>query len=171
MNIAIASDHAGYDYKTRIIKHLRDLGHTVTDFGTDSDTACDYPDYIVPAAKAVASGQCERGIVLGGSGNGEAIAANRVANIRCGLCWNVESARLTSQHDQANMNWIGQRLVDLETAMAIVDTWLANPFEGGRHQRRSEKIAELRADGHVSAASRSVSACRINTTVSPNSLG
>lgn len=143
MNIAIASDHAGYDYKTRIIKHLRDLGHTVTDFGTDSDVACDYPDFIVPAAKAVASGKCERGIVLGGSGNGEAIAANRVANIRCGLCWNVESAQLTSLHNHANMISIGQRMVDWETAIEIVDTWLATPFEGGRHQRRIEKIDEL----------------------------
>ncbi|MEX1039372.1 MAG: ribose 5-phosphate isomerase B [Pirellulaceae bacterium] len=147
MNIAIASDHAGYDYKTRIIQHLHDLGHTVTDFGTESDAACDYPDYIVPAAQAVASGRCERGIVLGGSGNGEAIAANRVATIRCGLCWNVESARLTSLHNQANMISIGQRMVDWETAIEIVDTWLATPFEGGRHQRRIEKIDELTSGG------------------------
>lgn len=101
MKIAIGSDHAGYHYKQSILQHLREAGHEVEDFGTHSDTPADYPRFILPVAKAVAAGQFDRGIVLGGSGNGEAIAANRVRGIRCGLCWNVESARLTRLHNDA----------------------------------------------------------------------
>lgn len=140
MKIAIGSDHAGYDYKQAIIAHLRASGHEVCDFGAPSSEAVDYPLFIRPVAQAVAAGQFERGIVLGGSGNGEAIVANRVPKIRCALCWSVETARLARQHNDANMISLGQRMIDQATALAIVDTWLATPFEGGRHARRIAQI-------------------------------
>ena len=140
MRIALASDHAGYRYKTLLAAHLRAAGHEVVDFGTDSEDAVDYPDFIRPAAEAVARGECERGIVLGGSGNGEAMAANRVRGVRCALCWNVESARLAREHNNANCISLGERMISPEEAIAIVNTWLATPFEGGRHQRRIDLI-------------------------------
>jgi ribose 5-phosphate isomerase B len=140
MNIAIGSDHAGFQYKEAIINLLRSLGHQVNDYGTYSEEAVDYPLFIRPVADAVARGQFERGIVLGGSGNGEAITANRVSGIRCALCWNIESARLARQHNDANMISLGQRMMNLETALDIVRTWLNTPFEGGRHQRRIDLI-------------------------------
>src|SRR5688572_133602 len=136
MRIAIGSDHAGYRYKQAIIEHLRAAGHEVTDFGTDSEESVDYPLFIRPAALAVAREECERGIVLGGSGNGEAMVANRVRGVRCALCWNVESARLGREHNDANMISLGQRMMTLETALDIVRIWLETPFEGGRHVRR-----------------------------------
>ncbi len=140
MNIAIGSDHAGYQYKESIKAHLLAAGHQVEDFGTDSDESVDYPQFIRPVAQAVASNKFERGIVLGGSGNGEAIVANRIAGIRCALCWNIESAKLARQHNNANMISLGQRMMDEATALAIVDTWLATDFDGGRHLRRIEQI-------------------------------
>jgi ribose 5-phosphate isomerase B len=140
VKIAIASDHAGYRYKTMLTDLLTAAGHQVVDFGTDSDQSVDYPDFIRPAALAVASGECERGIVLGGSGNGEAMVANRVAGVRCALCWDVESAKLGRGHNDANMISLGERMVTEETARAIVETWLETPFDGGRHARRIAKI-------------------------------
>jgi ribose 5-phosphate isomerase B len=140
MTIGIGSDHAGFQYKEAIRKLLADLGHDVTDFGTYSVQPVDYPLFIRPVAEAVARGACERGIVLGGSGNGEAITANRVHGIRCALCWNLESARLARQHNNANMLSLGQRMMSLDTALAVVRTWLETPFEGGRHQRRIDLI-------------------------------
>lgn len=140
MKIGIGSDHAGFEYKEHIRSLLQDLGHAVTDFGTDSDQPVDYPLFIRPVAEAVARGDCERGVVLGGSGNGEAIVANRVRGVRCALCWNLESAKLGRQHNNANVLSIGQRMVSLDTALAIVRTWLDTPFEGGRHQRRIDLI-------------------------------
>jgi ribose 5-phosphate isomerase B len=140
MHIAIASDHAGFEYKERIIMLLRELGHEIRDFGAHSTEAVDYPEFIRPAAEAVARGDAERGFVLGGSGNGEAIVANKVSGVRCALCWNVESARLSRQHNDANMCSIGQRLVPIETALDIVRVWLVTPFEGGRHARRVAQI-------------------------------
>ena len=141
MRIAIASDHAGYDYKTALINHLSSMGHEVVDFGTDaSSPSVDYPDFIRPAALAVSSGECERGIVLGGSGNGEAIVANRIQGVRCVLCWNVESARLGRSHNDANMISLGQRMMPTSVAKEIVDTWLTTPFDGGRHENRIKKI-------------------------------
>ena len=140
MRIALASDHAGYRYKTLLARHLTSLGHDVADFGTHSEESVDYPDFIRPAAEAVARGECERGIVLGGSGNGEAMAANRVRGVRCALCWNEETARLARQHNDANVISLGQRLISEELALAIVNTWLATPFEGGRHVRRIQKL-------------------------------
>ncbi len=142
--IAIASDHAGFNLKTAIIAHLRASGHTVTDFGCPSAEPVDYPDFIRPAAESVAKGQCELGIVLGGSGNGEAIVANKVRGVRCGYCFSEESARLTKEHNNANCIAIGERLVPVPLALKIVDAWLAAKFEGGRHQRRIDKIESPR---------------------------
>ena len=140
MKIAIGSDHAGFSYKIRIKKFLAGLGHTVVDLGTDSEEPVDYPLFIRPAALMVAKGEAERGIVLGGSGNGEAMVANRIKGIRCALCWNVESARLARQHNDANMLSLGQRMMTEQLALEIVRTWLATPFDGGRHARRIELI-------------------------------
>ena len=140
MRIAIASDHAGYEYKEAIKAFLAERGHEPVDFGTDSDESCDYPLFIRPAAEAVGSGDCERGIVLGGSGNGEAIVANRVSGVRCALCWSHESAEMGRRHNDANAISIGQRMVSLETALDIVATWLDTPFDGGRHARRIAQI-------------------------------
>ena len=140
MRIAIASDHAGYRYKAMLADFLRERGHEVRDFGANSERPVDYPDYIRPAAEAVARGECDRGIVLGGSGNGEAIAANRVRGVRCTLCWNEESARLARAHNDSNMVALGQRLLTQEQARAIVETWLSHPFEGGRHVERIAKL-------------------------------
>jgi ribose 5-phosphate isomerase B len=138
--IAIGSDHAGFRYKGLIIEMLRAAGHEVNDMGTYSEEAVDYPLFIRPVAEAVARGEYERGIVLGGSGNGEAIVANRVRGVRCTLCWNVESARLGRAHNDANVLSIGERMVSVDEMKAIVTTWLESPFEGGRHERRIKEI-------------------------------
>ena len=111
--------------------------------GTYSDEAVDYPQWIRPVAEAVANGEYQRGIVLGGSGNGEAIVANKVRGIRCTLCWNVESAKFARQHNDANVLSIGQRLVSEQTALEVVDAWLNTEFEGGRHERRIKQIEQL----------------------------
>ncbi|MCZ6545861.1 MAG: ribose 5-phosphate isomerase B [Chloroflexi bacterium] len=140
MRIAIASDHAGFQYKQALKDFLTADGHDVQDFGTDSEDAVDYPLVIRPAADAVARGDCERGIVLGGSGNGEAIVANRLPGVRCALCWNPESAELARRHNDANMISLGERLLSFETVCAIVRTWLTTPFDGGRHLRRIRQI-------------------------------
>jgi len=140
MRVAIASDHAGYAYKTELIALLKELGHEVSDFGTDSEDSVDYPDFIRPAAEAVAKGEADRGIVLGGSGNGEQMAANKVRGIRCALCWNTTTARLARQHNDANVISIGQRVVGIEAAKDAVRVFLSTDFEGGRHVRRIEKL-------------------------------
>jgi len=142
MKIAIGSDHAGFRYKEEIKRWLTERGHEVLDCGTDSEEPVDYPLFIRPAAEAVVRGDCERAIVLGGSGNGEAMAANRLKGIRCALCWNEETARLGRQHNDANALSIGQRMIPLETALAIVRIWLETPFEGGRHVRRIQMLDE-----------------------------
>jgi len=138
--IAIGSDHAGVAYKAAIAQLLSELGHTVRDFGTDSEEAVDYPDYIRPVAEAVARGEFERGIILGGSGNGEQMVANKVRGIRCALCWNTTTARLARQHNNANMVSIGERVTGLEEVRDLVRVFLDTEFEGGRHQRRIDKI-------------------------------
>jgi len=140
MKFAIGSDHAGFKYKEMIKPLLAGLGHEVHDFGTDSEAPVDYPLFIRPVALAVARGEVERGIVLGGSGNGEAMAANRVKGVRCALCWNVESARLARQHNDANVLSLGQRMLTEETALEIVRTWIETPFAGGRHLRRIQLL-------------------------------
>lgn len=123
-----------------IAERLRAAGHEVRDFGTDSEEPVDYPDFIRPAAQAVAQGDCERGIVLGGSGNGEAMTANRLRGVRCAVAWSNESARLARAHNDSNVLSLGQRLVTPEEALAIVDIWLSTPFEGGRHLARIKKL-------------------------------
>lgn len=140
MKIAIGSDHAGFEYKEKIRQHLSQAGHEVKDFGTYSSDRCDYPTFIRPVAVAVAAGQFERGIVLGGSGNGEAIVANRVKGIRCAIAWDLRSARLSRQHNDANVLSLGQRMMAIEEALEIVDLWLATPFDGGRHAERIKMI-------------------------------
>ena len=140
MKIAIGSDHAGFEYKERIRELLGSLGHEVTDFGTHSQTPVDYPLFIRPVAEGVARGEFERGVVLGGSGNGEAMVANRIKGIRCAVCWNAESAHLARQHNNANVLSLGQRMMSQDTALEIVRIWLDTSFEGGRHQRRIDLI-------------------------------
>jgi len=142
LRIAIGSDHAGFRYKEAIKTLLQADGHTVHDFGTDSDAPCDYPDFIRPVAQAVARGEFERGIVLGGSGNGEAMVANRIRGIRCALCWSEQVAIWSRTHNDANMLSLGQRTITEAEALAIVRIWLKTEFEGGRHVRRIEKIDE-----------------------------
>jgi ribose 5-phosphate isomerase B len=141
--IAIGSDHAGYRYKTIIVEMLRSAGHDVTDMGTDSEEPVDYPPFIRPVAESVARGDHDRGIVLGGSGNGEEIVANRVRGVRCSLCWNVESARLGRAHNDANVLSLGERMMSVDEMKEIVGTWLHTPFEGGRHERRIRQIDEM----------------------------
>ena len=140
MKIALGSDHAGFGHKEAIRQMLTQMGHEVKDYGTYSAEQTDYPRWIRPAAEAVASGECERGIVFGGSGNGEAIVANKVRGIRCGYTFNEESARLTRLHNDANCIAIGQRLVDVEMARRIVKIFLDTAFEGGRHLARINAI-------------------------------
>lgn len=140
MRIAVASDHAGFLYKKRIREYLEEKGHDVLDCGTFSDETVDYPPFIRKAAEAVAEGRCERAVVLGGSGNGEAMVANRLKGVRCALCWNAESARLGREHNDANALSLGERMMDMQTALEIVEIWLNTPFAGGRHQRRIEMI-------------------------------
>lgn len=140
MKIAIASDHEGFYYKEKIKRHLTENGHEVTDFGTDSIESCDYPDFVRPAVQAVADGKCERSIVLGLSGNGEAMVANKVRGIRCALCGNLETAKLSRQHNDANVLALGAGTVSAEQALQIVDLWLDTAFANGRHQRRIDKI-------------------------------
>ena len=136
MRIAIGSDHAGFEYKEEIEQRLLQLGYEVTDFGTHSAAPVDYPLIMRPLAEAVGAGRFDRGIILGGSGNGEAIVANRVPGVRCTLCWNIESARLARQHNDANVLSLGQRLIAEADLMPIVTTWLTTEFEGGRHALR-----------------------------------
>ncbi len=140
MVIGIGSDHAGFAYKELIRAHLEAEGHSVRDFGTYTPDRCDYPVFIRPVAIAVSRGDVERGIVLGGSGTGEAITANRTRGIRCALCWNEESARLAREHNDANMISLGERMMTEEMALRIVDIFIAEPFEGGRHIHRIELI-------------------------------
>jgi ribose 5-phosphate isomerase B len=140
MKIAIGSDHAGFAYKEKIRAWLEREGHTVTDFGTHSEEPVDYPLFIRPVAEAVGRGEFERGIVLGGSGNGEAIVANRVRGIRCIVAFNAELARVGRAHNDSNVLSIGQRFVPEPELLPILDAWLTTPFEGGRHQRRIELI-------------------------------
>jgi ribose 5-phosphate isomerase B len=140
MKISLGTDHAGFHYKEKVKELLGQLGHEVKDFGTSSEEPVDYPLFIRPAAEAVARGECERGIVFGGSGNGEAMAANKVRGVRCALCWNEETARLSRQHNDANVLSIGERVIPVETALALVRVWLTTAFEGGRHAKRIEQL-------------------------------
>ncbi len=137
MKISLGSDHAGFKLKEKVRALLGQLGHEVKDVGTfAAEPPVDYPLFIRLAAEAVARGECERGIVFGGSGNGEAMAANKVHGVRCALCWNLESARLSRQHNDANVLSLGERLIEENLALEIVQVWLTTEFEGGRHAPR-----------------------------------
>ena len=140
MKISLGTDHAGFQYKEKVRELLGILGHEVKDFGTFNEEPVDYPVFIRPAAEAAARGECDRAIVFGGSGNGEAMAANKVRGARCALCWNEETARLSRQHNDANVLSIGQRVIPEELALQIVRVWLETPFEGGRHEKRVEQL-------------------------------
>lgn len=140
MLIAIASDHGGFELKEKVKEHLRGRDVKFVDLGTNSTDSVDYPIYGKACAEAVASGKAERGIVICGTGIGISIAANKVKGIRCGLCTSVEMAQLTRQHNNANMLSMGGRILDDETAFAIVDAFLDTEFEGGRHQRRTDML-------------------------------
>ncbi len=143
MIIALGTDHAGFHYKEAIKKHFADRGVEVVDFGTSTPDRCDYPDFVHPAAAAVATGQCTHGIVLGGSGNGEAIVANKVKGIRCAVVHSEETAVWAKSHNDANMIAIGERTITVEQALRYVDIWLGTDFEGGRHAIRVDKINAL----------------------------
>lgn len=139
LTIAIASDHAGFEYKEAIKAHLASKAISVKDFGTYSTEPVDYPEFVRAAAKAVTEGSCQLGIILGGSGN-EAIVANRIVGIRCAVVWNTRTAQLSKEHGDCNMIAIGQRMMSQDEAIHIVETWLAAEFKGGRHKRRIDKI-------------------------------
>lgn len=141
--IALGSDHAGFRYKELVKDYLVSTGHVVKDYGTYTPERVDYPDFCAPAARAVAAGEYDLGVVFGGSGNGEAMTANKIKGIRCGVCWSLDSARLTKEHNNANMIAIGERLVPEEQLTQIVQTWLDATYEGGRHQSRIEKLGLL----------------------------
>ena len=143
MRIALGADHAGFLLKEHLKDTLERLGHTVTDFGTDSEKPVDYPPICLAVGRAVAAGSADRGIVIGGSGQGEQIAANKVVGIRAALCNDVFTAVLSRQHNDANVLALGARLVAPTLALDIVDVWLATSFEGGRHVPRLEEIAAI----------------------------
>ena len=140
MKIGIACDHAGYDTKEAIIKHLLDKGHEMVNYGTNSTESVDYPDFAHPLAAAVEKGEHDFGITLCGSGNGINMVANKHQEIRSALCWTAEIAELARQHNDANVCSVPARFISLEEAIAIVDAFLTTDFEGGRHQRRIDKI-------------------------------
>jgi len=141
MKVAIGGDHAGYDYKKQLVTFLEKEGHEVKDFGPDSDASVDYPDHVHPLAEAVENGEQTLGILLCGSANGVAMTANKHQGIRAGIAWEEELAELTRQHNNANIICIPARFLDYDKAQSIVKTFLATDFEGGRHERRVDKIS------------------------------
>ena len=143
MKISLGCDHAAYDYKVQIAEYLKELGHEVFDYGTNSAESCDYPVYAKAAAEAVASGECDYGIIMCGTGIGMSITANKVKGIRSANCVTVEMASLARKHNNANVLNFGARLIDIETAKNITKTFLSTDFEGGRHERRVNLIHEL----------------------------
>ena len=147
MRVAIGADHAGYLLKQHLIASLEKLGHEVDDHGTDSEESVDYPPICAGVGRAVVAGQAERGIVLGGSGQGEQIAANKVRGIRAALCNDLYTARLSREHNDANVLAIGARVVGTGLADEILAVWLETPFEGGRHEPRIEQIAQIEQEG------------------------
>jgi len=142
MKIAIAADHGGYEYKQKLIPHIEQLGHEIVDMGCYSAESVDYPDYVVPCAEAVASGSAKLGIVICGTGVGASISANKVGKIRCALCTDPLMARLTREHNNANILALGGRIIGIELAKEIVSVFLSTDFLGGRHQNRIDKITQ-----------------------------
>jgi ribose 5-phosphate isomerase B len=143
VRIALGADHAGFSLKALVAKHLADRGHEVIDLGTDSEESVDYPSFCAAVGRAVVAGQADLGIVMGGSGQGEAIAANKVHGVRAALCHDEWTARFARLHNDANVLSMGGRLLGEALAMAIVDVFLETNFEGGRHVRRLEQIADI----------------------------
>lgn len=141
--IAFGSDHAGYELKQHLIERLRTQGHEIIDHGTDSTDSVDYPAFCAAAARSVRDGEADFGIVLGGSGQGEQLAANKVRGIRAALCNCLYTARMAREHNDANVLSMGARVVGVGLAEEIVDLFLSTPFEGGRHQRRVDQITAL----------------------------
>ena len=141
MKLAIGGDHAGFEYKERLKKHLQAVGHEVQDFGPYSDASADYPDFVHPTATAVEDGTCDYGILICGSGQGVTMTANKHQGIRAALCWSTDLAAVTRQHNDANVICLAARFVAYELAEQIVHTFLSTDFEGGRHQRRVDKIS------------------------------
>lgn len=140
MKIGMASDHAGYEYKTRMVELLKKKGYEVVDFGTDSEVSCDYPDYAHSLAEAVEKGKVDLGVALCGTGNGMSITLNKHQGVRAGLAWNSEIGRLVKAHNNANVLVMPARFISYPMATRILNTWLSTQFEGGRHQRRIDKI-------------------------------
>jgi len=143
VRIAIGSDHAGYSLKAHLVPWLRGEGHEVADLGTDSEAAVDYPAFCAAVGRAVVGGEADRGIVLGGSGQGEQLAANKVRGVRAALCHDLYLARLSRAHNDANVLSLGGRVVAPALAEEIVRLWLATDFEGGRHARRIQQLTEI----------------------------
>ncbi|HEX3426512.1 MAG TPA: ribose-5-phosphate isomerase [Acidimicrobiales bacterium] len=146
MKIAIASDHAGFELKGTVMEHLTTTGHTPVDLGTYSPEPVDYPPFCAAAGRAVVRGEADLGIVIGGSGQGEQIAANKVHGVRAALCHDEFTARLSRQHNNANVLALGARVLGTELALVIVDEWLATDFQGGRHVARIEEVAQIERD-------------------------
>lgn len=140
MKISIGSDHAGYEYKNSIILYLQEIGIEILDHGTFNSDSVDYPDFIHPVAKDLETSNVDFGIVICGSGNGAAMVANKHPSVRCALCWNPEVVKLSRAHNNANVLSIPSRFVNIETAIKMVEVFLESPFEGGRHQKRVQKI-------------------------------
>ncbi|HZA77400.1 MAG TPA: ribose 5-phosphate isomerase B [Acidimicrobiales bacterium] len=143
MRVAIGSDHAGFALKAHLSETLRSLGHEIDDLGTDSEEPVDYPPICAAVARAVAKGEADRGIVLGGSGQGEQMTANKIRGVRAALCNDLYTARMSREHNDANVLSIGARIVAPQLADEILTMWLTTPFEGGRHERRIAQIAEI----------------------------
>lgn len=143
MRIAVASDHAGFDLKQTVGQHLRSLGHEVLDLGTHSEAPVDYPEFCAGCARAVVGGDAEIGVVMGGSGQGEQISANKVHGARAALCHDEYTARLARAHNNANVLSLGARVTAPTLALVILDTFLATEFEGGRHVARLEQVAAI----------------------------
>ncbi len=141
--IPVACDHAGYELKQKVMAFVESKGFEVKDFGTFSTESCDYPDYAHQLGSAIEKGEYKRGIVICGSGNGVQMTVNKYPHVRCALCWNTEIAQLGRQHNDCNVVSLPARFIDEKTALEIVDLFLNTPFEGGRHQRRVEKISHL----------------------------
>ncbi len=143
MKIAIAADHGGLNLKNKIKEYLKANGYGISDFGTDSAESCDYPDFALPAAEAVASGECDRGIIICSTGIGVSIVANKVPGVRCAHCHDSYCAEFTRRHNDANVLAMGEKVVGEGYALEIVDVFLRTEFEGGRHQRRVDKITAV----------------------------
>ena len=143
MRIALGADHAGYSLKAVVAGHLTEAGHEVIDHGTDSEESVDYPSYCAAAARSVTAGEADLAVVMGGSGQGEQIAANKVVGARAALCYNELTARLARQHNDANVLALGARILGTELALSVLDAFLDSDFEGGRHARRVQQLSDI----------------------------